>query len=130
MNGSGIQRVVVGIDAGGTRTRARCADAATGTVLGEGTGGPGNALSVPAEELVRHLAEALRGALPPGAQAAVGAVVAGFAGGGPGGERPGPGRRCGRPWPRRARTRSGSSCTATRRWPSRRDRAPRPTAWC
>ncbi|MEU7031205.1 BadF/BadG/BcrA/BcrD ATPase family protein [Streptomyces sp. NPDC046275] len=85
MNGSGIQRVVVGIDAGGTRTRARCADAATGTVLGEGTGGPGNALSVPAEELVRHLAEALRGALPPGVQAAVGAVVAGFAGGGPGG---------------------------------------------
>lgn len=85
MNGSSIQRVVVGIDAGGTRTRARCADAATGTVLGEGAGGPGNALSVPAEELVRHLAEALRGALPPGAGGAVGAVVAGFAGGGPGG---------------------------------------------
>ncbi|MCX2183041.1 ATPase [Streptomyces sp. SKN60] len=85
MNGSSIQRVVVGIDAGGTRTRARCADAATGTALGEGTGGPGNALSVPAEELVRHLAEALRGALPPGAGGAVGAVVAGFAGGGPGG---------------------------------------------
>ncbi|MFI8516337.1 N-acetylglucosamine kinase [Streptomyces sp. NPDC085481] len=84
MDESGIQ-YVVGIDAGGTRTRARLAEAATGRVRGEGAGGPGNALSVPAEELVRHLAEALRGALPPGGGGQVAAVVAGFAGGGPGG---------------------------------------------
>ncbi len=80
---------MIGIDAGGTRTRARLAEAATGRTLGEGTGGPGNALSVPADALVRHLAEALRGALsgspPPGGAGAVAAVVAGFAGGGPGG---------------------------------------------
>ncbi|MET9950838.1 BadF/BadG/BcrA/BcrD ATPase family protein [Streptomyces sp. NPDC006339] len=84
MDGSGIQ-YVVGLDAGGTRTRARLAEAATGRTVGEGLGGPGNALSVPAEALVRHLAEALReagaGALP------VAAVVGGFAGGGPGGGR-------------------------------------------
>ncbi|MFI8964726.1 N-acetylglucosamine kinase [Streptomyces sp. NPDC053493] len=85
MNESRIQRVV-GIDAGGTRTRARLADAATGRTLGEGTGGPGNALSVPAAALVRHLTEALRGALGPGAGPPA-AVVAGFAGGGPGGGR-------------------------------------------
>ncbi|MEU8620788.1 BadF/BadG/BcrA/BcrD ATPase family protein [Streptomyces sp. NPDC048623] len=82
---NGITWAVVGIDAGGTRTRARCADVATGRVLGEGEGGPGNPLSVPADELVRHLSEALRGAVPPGFGAAVGAVVGGFAGGGPGG---------------------------------------------
>ncbi|MFD5325938.1 N-acetylglucosamine kinase [Streptomyces sp. NPDC127092] len=84
MNESRIQRVV-GVDAGGTRTRARLAEAATGRTLGEGTGGPGNALSVPADALVRHLSEALRGAVPPGGGGAVAAVVAGFAGGGPGG---------------------------------------------
>ncbi|MFF0436650.1 N-acetylglucosamine kinase [Streptomyces sp. NPDC004327] len=72
---------VVGIDAGGTRTRARLADATTGRTVGEGTGGPGNALSVPAADLVRHLADALRAA---GVRRA-GSVVAGFAGGGPGG---------------------------------------------
>ncbi|GAA3396908.1 N-acetylglucosamine kinase [Streptomyces roseoviridis] len=86
MDESGIQRRaphVVGIDAGGTRTRARLADAATGRTVGEGAGGPGNALSVPEAALVRHLAEALRGA---GAhRVPVRAVVAGFAGGGPGG---------------------------------------------
>ncbi|MFF5972748.1 N-acetylglucosamine kinase [Streptomyces sp. NPDC012769] len=89
MNGSGIQ-YVMGVDAGGTRTRARLAEAATGRTVGEGIGGPGNALSVPAEELVRHLAEAVRGALPrsPGAAAVrVAVVVGGFAGGGPGGGR-------------------------------------------
>ncbi|MEV5970700.1 BadF/BadG/BcrA/BcrD ATPase family protein [Streptomyces sp. NPDC051921] len=91
MNESRIQHGgegVIGIDAGGTRTRARLADAATGRTLGEGTGGPGNALSVPEDALARHLAEALRGAVPEGGRAAgVTAVVAGFAGGGPGGGR-------------------------------------------
>ncbi|MGW7307146.1 ATPase, partial [Streptomyces sp. NPDC054835] len=85
MNESGIQWVV-GVDAGGTRTRARLADAATGWVLGEGAGGPGNALSVAPDALLRHLGEALRGALPPGG-GSVAAVVGGFAGGGPGGGR-------------------------------------------
>ncbi|MGW4159007.1 N-acetylglucosamine kinase [Streptomyces sp. NPDC004788] len=82
MNESRIH-YVVGIDAGGTRSRARLADATTGRTLGEGTGGPGNALSVPAGDLVRHLAQALRGA----GVTCADAVVAGFAGGGPGGGR-------------------------------------------
>ncbi|MFF7180427.1 BadF/BadG/BcrA/BcrD ATPase family protein [Streptomyces sp. NPDC008121] len=98
MNESGIQTgaggpaadgpgrpVVVGVDAGGTRTRARLADAATGESLGEGAGGPGNALSVPRAALVGNLAAALGTAVPEGRRGAVLAVVAGFAGGGPGG---------------------------------------------
>ncbi|MFJ3583761.1 N-acetylglucosamine kinase [Streptomyces sp. NPDC090127] len=76
---------MLGIDAGGTRTRARLADAATGEVLAEGAGGPGNALSVARDALVRNLARALRDAVPDGRVGAVGSVVAGFAGGGPGG---------------------------------------------
>ncbi|MFI8823209.1 N-acetylglucosamine kinase [Streptomyces sp. NPDC053431] len=86
MSESGIHDAcVVGIDAGGTRTRVRLADAATGRTVGEGAGGPGNALSVPERALVRHLTEALRGARAH--EAPVAAVVAGFAGGGPGGGR-------------------------------------------
>ncbi|MFE5965187.1 N-acetylglucosamine kinase [Streptomyces sp. NPDC056463] len=85
MNESGIQPCVLGIDAGGTRTRARLADAATGAVLGEGVGGAGNALSVASGELVRNLVRALRGAVSGGRSGAVVSVVAGFAGGGPGG---------------------------------------------
>ena len=88
MNESGIQAeagLVVGIDAGGTRTRARLADAATGAVLSEGAAGPGNALSVAPGALVRNLALALAGAVPAGRCGEVAAVVAGFAGGGPGG---------------------------------------------
>ncbi|MER7953275.1 BadF/BadG/BcrA/BcrD ATPase family protein [Streptomyces sp. NPDC096030] len=85
MNETGIQSCVLGIDAGGTRTRARLADAATGAVLGEGVGGAGNALSVASAELVRNLVRALRGAVPGGRAGAVVSVVAGFAGGGPGG---------------------------------------------
>ncbi|MET9435313.1 BadF/BadG/BcrA/BcrD ATPase family protein [Streptomyces sp. NPDC006551] len=88
MSESGIQteaELVVGIDAGGTRIRARLAVASTGETLGEGTGGPGNALSVPRDGLVRNLAAALTGAVRDGRGGAVRAVVAGFAGGGPGG---------------------------------------------
>ncbi|MEV4945962.1 BadF/BadG/BcrA/BcrD ATPase family protein [Streptomyces sp. NPDC053755] len=101
MNESGIQAgaaagaagavagraVVVGLDAGGTRTRARLADAATGETLGEGASGPGNALSVPRDALARNLAAAVGRAVPRGRRGAVLAVVAGFAGGGPGGGR-------------------------------------------
>ncbi|MEU2241806.1 BadF/BadG/BcrA/BcrD ATPase family protein [Streptomyces sp. NPDC018338] len=78
---------VVGIDAGGTRIRARLADTAGGPVLGEGAGGPGNALSVAPDALARHLTDALREALPEGGGRHVRAVVAGFAGGGEGGGR-------------------------------------------
>ncbi|MEU4271607.1 BadF/BadG/BcrA/BcrD ATPase family protein [Streptomyces sp. NPDC026092] len=85
MNESGIQECVLGIDAGGTRIRARLADAATGGVVAEGAGGPGNALSVPPDALVRNLARALRDAVPPERAGAVVSVVAGFAGGGQGG---------------------------------------------
>ncbi|MFC9706011.1 N-acetylglucosamine kinase [Streptomyces sp. NPDC056943] len=75
---------VVGIDAGGTRIRARLADAAGGPAVGEGAGGPGNALSVAPAALARHLTDALREALPEGGGRYVRAVVAGFAGGGEG----------------------------------------------
>lgn len=73
--------LVIGIDAGGTRTRAYLADD-DGAVLGEGAGGPGNAISVPRAELTRHLVAAIRAAAPEAEQrAAVRAVVGGFAGG-------------------------------------------------
>ncbi|GGM95533.1 BadF/BadG/BcrA/BcrD ATPase family protein [Streptomyces fuscichromogenes] len=77
-------RWVVGIDAGGTRTRAVLADAdadaGDGRVLGEGVAGPGNALTVSAPELTDHLAEAVASAVPEAGRARVAAVVGGFAG--------------------------------------------------
>lgn len=72
--------LVVGLDAGGTRTRAVLAAADDGRVLGESTGGPGNAMSVPVPELTDHLAEALARVVPEGARARVVAVTGGFAG--------------------------------------------------
>jgi N-acetylglucosamine kinase-like BadF-type ATPase len=72
--------LVVGVDAGGTRTRALAATAAEGRVVGEGTGGPGNALSVPPARLAAHLAEAVGQAVPERSRAQVVAVAAGFAG--------------------------------------------------
>ncbi|MGW1881941.1 N-acetylglucosamine kinase [Streptomyces sp. NPDC001970] len=86
-----ISRLVIGIDAGGTRVRARLADARGGTVIGEGTGGPGNAMSVGRDALTRHLTAALTGAVPSGLGGSVAAVVGGFAGGSTGGG-PGKGR--------------------------------------
>nr|WP_246562385.1 BadF/BadG/BcrA/BcrD ATPase family protein [Streptomyces roseirectus] len=72
---------VLGVDAGGTRTRAVLADAADGRPLAEGASGPGNALTVPVERVTAHLTEAigaaLRGAAVPGR---VVAVAGGFAG--------------------------------------------------
>ncbi|MCL6674924.1 ATPase, partial [Streptomyces panaciradicis] len=47
----GARALVVGLDAGGTRTRAVLADAADGRALGEGAAGPGNALTVPLPRL-------------------------------------------------------------------------------
>lgn len=73
--------LVIGVDAGGTRVRARLAEARGGAVLGEGTGGPGNAMSVERDALTRHLTAALTGAVPPGLGGTVSAVVGGFAGG-------------------------------------------------
>lgn len=72
-------RLVVGVDAGGTSTRAGLADA-RGTVLRTGRAGPGNALSVPVRELAGTLAQAIAEAVPEGERARVGAVVGGFAG--------------------------------------------------
>ncbi|MFI6435604.1 N-acetylglucosamine kinase [Streptomyces sp. NPDC050759] len=74
------QSLVVGLDAGGTRTRAVLADADDGRVLGESTGGPGNAMTVPVPQLTDHLAEALARVVPEGARARVVAVTGGFAG--------------------------------------------------
>lgn len=72
--------LVIGLDAGGTRTRAVLAAAADGRVLGAGAAGPGNALSVPLPRLTAHLAEAVAHAVPEAARGRVGAVAGGFAG--------------------------------------------------
>jgi N-acetylglucosamine kinase-like BadF-type ATPase len=74
------QDFVVGLDAGGTRTRAVLAAAEDGRPLGEGVGGPGNALTVPVPRLTDHLAEALARAVPQEARGRVVAVSGGFAG--------------------------------------------------
>ncbi|MFF7468759.1 BadF/BadG/BcrA/BcrD ATPase family protein [Streptomyces sp. NPDC008092] len=71
---------VVGIDAGGTRTRAVLADARDGRVVGQGGSGPGNALTVPGPELSAHLAEAVASAVPEAIRGRVLAVAGGFAG--------------------------------------------------
>ncbi|GAA2288983.1 BadF/BadG/BcrA/BcrD ATPase family protein [Streptomyces kunmingensis] len=73
--------LAVGIDAGGTRVRARCVDA-DGRLVGAGHGGPGNALSVERAALVRHLEQALAAAVPKALRGAVAGVVGGFAGAG------------------------------------------------
>ena len=80
--------LVVGLDAGGTRTRAVLAaaaeasdaSAAGGPVLGESAGGPGNALTVPLPQLTDHLTEALDRVVPEEARGRVVAVTGGFAG--------------------------------------------------
>lgn len=72
--------LVVGLDAGGTRTRAVLASAVDGRVLGQGVAGPGNALTVPVPLLTDHLAEALARAVPEADRARVVAVAGGFAG--------------------------------------------------
>ncbi|WP_405817663.1 ATPase [Streptomyces sp. NBC_01390] len=75
-----VDALVVGLDAGGTRTRAVLASAADGRPLGEGVAGPGNALTVPVAQLTKHLVEALAGAVPEADRPRVVAVVGGFAG--------------------------------------------------
>lgn len=72
--------LVVGLDAGGTRTRAVLATAEDGRVLGESTGGPGNAMTVPVPQLTDHLAEALARVVPEASRGRVVAVTGGFAG--------------------------------------------------
>ncbi|MGX1563068.1 N-acetylglucosamine kinase [Streptomyces sp. NPDC055506] len=72
--------LVVGLDAGGTRTRAVLAAAVDGRPLGEGSAGPGNALTVPVPQLTEHLAEAVGQAVPESLRARVVAVAGGFAG--------------------------------------------------
>ncbi|MBK3577416.1 ATPase [Streptomyces sp. MBT65] len=72
--------LVVGLDAGGTRTRAVLAAAEDGRVLGEGGAGPGNALTVPVPRLTEHLVEAIGQAVPERARTRVVAVSGGFAG--------------------------------------------------
>ncbi|MFF5004015.1 BadF/BadG/BcrA/BcrD ATPase family protein [Streptomyces phaeochromogenes] len=72
--------LVVGLDAGGTRTRAVLASAVDGRVFGQGVSGPGNALTVPVPLLTEHLAEAVAMAVPEPDRARVVAVAGGFAG--------------------------------------------------
>lgn len=76
----GDDEFVVGLDAGGTRTRAVLAAAADGRLLGEGAAGPGNALTVPMPQLIEHLVEAVAGAVPEEACGRVVSVAGGFAG--------------------------------------------------
>ncbi|MFE6618873.1 N-acetylglucosamine kinase [Streptomyces sp. NPDC057740] len=71
---------VVGLDAGGTRTRAVLAPAHGGDPEGEGVSGPGNALTVPGAQLTEHLAEAVAQAVPEALRGHVVAVAGGFAG--------------------------------------------------
>ncbi|MFJ1967363.1 N-acetylglucosamine kinase [Streptomyces sp. NPDC087903] len=80
MNNDLNQDLVVGLDAGGTRTRALMAAAGDGRALGEGVAGPGNALTVPVPRLTDHLAEAIAQAVPERARRRVVAVAGGFAG--------------------------------------------------
>ncbi|MCW2871330.1 BadF/BadG/BcrA/BcrD ATPase family protein [Actinacidiphila oryziradicis] len=81
MNDNHSRSLVIGIDAGGTRTRAYLAEAAPdGAVLGEGVGGPANALSTGQAEVIRHLSAAIEAAVPPEHRSAVRAVAGGFAG--------------------------------------------------
>ncbi|WP_371660529.1 N-acetylglucosamine kinase [Streptomyces sp. NBC_00280] len=75
-----VGALVVGLDAGGTRTRAVLASAADGRPLGEGVAGPGNALTVPVPQLTEHLVEALARAVPESDRPRVVAVAGGFAG--------------------------------------------------
>ncbi|MDH6625627.1 N-acetylglucosamine kinase-like BadF-type ATPase [Streptomyces sp. LBL] len=72
--------LVIGLDAGGTRTRVVLAAAHDGRPLGEGAAGPGNALTVPVPRLTAHLAEAIATAVPERARGNVVAVAGGFAG--------------------------------------------------
>ncbi|MFI1091449.1 N-acetylglucosamine kinase [Streptomyces sp. NPDC020917] len=83
------QPLLIGIDAGGTRSRACLvpAEPAPGpgddpaaAVLGRGAGGPGNALSVGRADLTRHLTDAIAQAVPPAARGRVVAAFGGFAG--------------------------------------------------
>ncbi|OAH14567.1 N-acetylglucosamine kinase [Streptomyces jeddahensis] len=80
MNSDFNQGYVVGVDAGGTRTRAVLADARDGRPRTEGAAGPGNALTVPVPELTDHLAEAIGHAVPEPLRGRVVAVAGGFAG--------------------------------------------------
>ncbi|WUP37719.1 ATPase [Streptomyces europaeiscabiei] len=73
---------VVGLDAGGTRTRAVLAGLGDGRTRGEGTAGPGNSLTVPGPVLADHLAEAVARAVPEELRGRVVAVAGGFAGAG------------------------------------------------
>ncbi|MEU0249331.1 BadF/BadG/BcrA/BcrD ATPase family protein [Streptomyces sp. NPDC006235] len=76
----GVQALVIGIDAGGTRTRAVLAAADDGRPVGEGAAGPGNALTVPLPQLTEHLVEAVGRAVPEPVRDRVVAVAGGFAG--------------------------------------------------
>ncbi|WP_035736132.1 N-acetylglucosamine kinase [Glycomyces arizonensis] len=69
----------LGIDAGGTRTRALLADSG-GAVLGTGESGPANMVGVESDTALRRMADAAAAALGPVGPEAVGAVCAGAAG--------------------------------------------------
>jgi len=69
----------LGIDAGGTRTRALLADS-SGTVLGLGESGPANVAGPDREAVLRHMGEAAAAAIGAVDPEAIGAVGVGAAG--------------------------------------------------
>jgi glucosamine kinase len=72
--------LVIGIDAGGTGTRALVADAVSLTVLGRGSAGPGNPVSIGSAAAAVELAAAVEAALAGLPRSAVVGVAAGVAG--------------------------------------------------
>lgn len=75
-----MEKLVIGIDVGGTRTRAALAPAAGGGVLRTATAGAGNPRSVPAEVLTARLTACVAPLAEAAGPGAVVAVVAGVAG--------------------------------------------------
>ncbi len=75
-------RLIVGIDAGGTKTVALLARADEGTILGQGIGGPGNIRAVGAERVTAALTMAIASAFAAAGlpQTAVAAAAIGAAG--------------------------------------------------
>jgi N-acetylglucosamine kinase-like BadF-type ATPase len=62
MDAKPTARLILGLDAGGTKTVALLAEAESGAVIGRGVGGPGNIRAVGAERVTESLATAITAA--------------------------------------------------------------------
>jgi N-acetylglucosamine kinase-like BadF-type ATPase len=84
MGAKSTARLILGLDAGGTKTVALLSEAESGAVIGRGVGGPGNIRAVGAERVTESLATAVAAAFAaagrePGAVAAAAIGAAGAA---------------------------------------------------